>query len=588
MSLDHDGDLGMRDDLSYFLDNISDDEAIAANPSPFPYPGVPLKVSDSITYGPRFIQIFDAFQQTIDHTIDLRRHLFCLCIEYMIPFITWARGPAQSFIKGTLLENDYTRCEVRNGIVIVIIYTFAATQARGIPGSDMFITLQDSVNGLGIANKISLKIYNDPLFFLTFLKTTVTCLISSGAIPDNERVNQRRKAEEVFENKSELDAFHSLKALLIQTFEMKKLDLGLECVKQVTQLWDNKTKTQRISYLKFSEGLVLLKSILNPTGDENLATEPSPATVAVPLMKRKRVDDEGSFRPIPSVIFTRHNSTYWKFRLTAFFDFKQLLSDFNDGTIEISFVLDEKNFAEYYFKSSEPSASSAVGGLLPGDPTSLMFNLGDTYNLHTRGNYRSNLQNNLVSELSSSGSIVSFWSKTEFSQLSLFLSAWQDRPEISLVDYWRQCSTMLTTVSNTLPHSQPLPQLQKAQGLLAIEILTSIGFVIRPCPELGIHEESWGVFYPGDIESFITNKEETGASHVNFGSFLCHLFPQLLATMLRNSEFTEKLIVVVTHISHQHRKHPNCWESPPPASADTSRYRTIGNITESASEILRR
>ena len=253
MSLDDDGDHGMRDDLSFFLDNISVDENNSADPSPFPYRGTTLKVSDTITYGPRFIQIFDAFQQTIEHTIDLQRHLFCLCIDYMIPFINWARGPALSFIWGTLLENDYTRCEVRNGIVIVIIYTFAATQAKYIPGSDMFITLQDPINGLGIANKVSLKIYNDPLFFLTFLKTSVSCLIASGAIPDNERINQRRRTQEMFENKGELDAFHALKSLLIQTIEMKNLDLALECVKQVTQLWDNKAKVN----LAFDDDLIM-------------------------------------------------------------------------------------------------------------------------------------------------------------------------------------------------------------------------------------------------------------------------------------------------------------------------------------------
>ena len=302
----------------------------------------------------------------------------------------------------------------------------------------------------------------------------------------------------------------------------------------------------------------------------------------LPLTKRKRVDGESAFRQIPSIVFTRHNSTEWKFRLTALFNFKQLLEDIDEANIEIAFVLDEKNFSDFFFKSSDPSLTAAVGGL-PADPTTTMFNQGDTYSLHTRGKAGSNLQNILLSELTSSGSIVSYWNRTEFSQLSLFLSAWQDSQNISLAEYWQQCSSNLSASSVSVP---PVP-VRVSQGFLAIEIVTLIGFVIRPCPELGIHEESWGIFYPGDIERFLENREEIGSTDINFGTFLCQYFPQLLASMLRSSKFTEKLVVVVTHTSHPHRKYPNCWESPPSAPID-SRYRTIGNITESTSEILRR
>ena len=72
---------------------------------------------------------------------------------------------------------------------MVLIYTFASIKAQeGIEGLDMFATFQDSETGLGIANKFSLKIYNDPYSYLSFLKSSVSGLIDAGSIPDNEHL----------------------------------------------------------------------------------------------------------------------------------------------------------------------------------------------------------------------------------------------------------------------------------------------------------------------------------------------------------------------------------------------------------------
>jgi hypothetical protein len=143
-----------------------------------------------------------------------------LCTEHVVSFIKWARESEEQsgWIAHTLLNNDYLRPEVRNGIVIVLIYTFAAIKAAtatssnsasnsanssssstggggggGEGGEDMFSTLQDVEQGLGIANKFSLKIYNDPFDYLYFLKATITGLIDAKALPDNERQNQPKK-----------------------------------------------------------------------------------------------------------------------------------------------------------------------------------------------------------------------------------------------------------------------------------------------------------------------------------------------------------------------------------------------------------
>lgn len=51
--------------------------------------------------------------------VDLNRHLFVLCLVNLIDFIKWARQPAQvAYINEMLLQNDYLRPEIRNGIVI--------------------------------------------------------------------------------------------------------------------------------------------------------------------------------------------------------------------------------------------------------------------------------------------------------------------------------------------------------------------------------------------------------------------------------------------------------------------------------------
>jgi len=95
------------------------------------------KVSDAITYGPRFCQLFQEFSSTLSVPINTDRHLMALCAEYLVAFCKWAReSEAQiASIRATLLDNDYLRPEVRNGIVVVLIYTFSAMKVRTSPGA---------------------------------------------------------------------------------------------------------------------------------------------------------------------------------------------------------------------------------------------------------------------------------------------------------------------------------------------------------------------------------------------------------------------------------------------------------------------
>jgi hypothetical protein len=161
-------------------------------------------------FEPRFFQVFQSYQSyykehyssssnqqdgptnTPNGEIPIRSHLLSLCLEHMIPFCCWARENAAvlNWMKVTLEDNPDLRPEVRNGIAMILMYAFSAAQAKLRVDSDMFITLQDTETGLGIVNKTSLKIYNDPYQYFNFIKTCISGLIDAGKIPENERINK--------------------------------------------------------------------------------------------------------------------------------------------------------------------------------------------------------------------------------------------------------------------------------------------------------------------------------------------------------------------------------------------------------------
>ena len=205
------------------------------------------KVSDAITYGPRFCTIFHAYCKAFNLKIDITKHLLVLCLENLIDFIKWAReSDAQiKWINELLYENDYLRPEVRNGIVMVLIYTFASIKATVKTTSDnvdMFTTLQDNDTGLGIANKFSLKIYNDPLNYLTLLKVSISALIDAGVIPDNERQNQpntlmTKKTKPVTYSPEELHAYIIIRQRIIKAIEEGNQQEAKHVAQVVTTHW---------------------------------------------------------------------------------------------------------------------------------------------------------------------------------------------------------------------------------------------------------------------------------------------------------------------------------------------------------------
>ena len=210
------------------------------------------KVSDAFTYGPRFCQLFMEYTVATNKTVDIDRHLMSLCTEHLVPFCKWAREneAITNSIRATLLEHESLRPEMRNGIAMVIIYTFASIKATRETGTDMFMTLQDPDRGLGIANKFSLKVYNDPFKYLYFLKTTVTGLIYAGVIPDNERLNQSKSNKVMVENKEELEAYDQIQKRLLSLLDSGDNAGAKYVILQISDHW--KRQNSGVSFRSWS------------------------------------------------------------------------------------------------------------------------------------------------------------------------------------------------------------------------------------------------------------------------------------------------------------------------------------------------
>jgi hypothetical protein len=147
-------------------------------------------------FEPKFMQLYEKYCESIKQAVDVSNHLMTICLDNLVTFSCWARENQSRglWIKQILDDNIDLRPEVRNGLAMILIYVFSSAQAqanaKNNQEADMFTVLQDADSGLGIVNKTSLKIYNDPYGYFNFLKSCISGLIDSGKIPENERQNQ--------------------------------------------------------------------------------------------------------------------------------------------------------------------------------------------------------------------------------------------------------------------------------------------------------------------------------------------------------------------------------------------------------------
>jgi hypothetical protein len=287
-------DPGMWDDPNYHFDLTSEHvHDFHANGSLLPGGE---KISDAYVYGPRFCDIYDAFNATRLAPIDPSRHLMSLCTQYLVEFCLWARESIErtNYIRERLMDHEYLRSEVRNGIVMVIIYTFASTKATILDQADMFTTLQDHERGLGIANKFSLRIYNDPYNYLSFLKSSISSLIDAGIIPDNERLNQPKKNKLKYENKEEFSAFTQIQNMLVAALDAGNNVAAKNLVNHITGFWSQRGKFIRNrrfqSALQFIQENPVPKTV--PLSNNNLgaaSVDGSDYTTTITSMENKSV-----------------------------------------------------------------------------------------------------------------------------------------------------------------------------------------------------------------------------------------------------------------------------------------------------------
>lgn len=220
------------------------------------------KISDAETYGDKFCEIFHLYNSICNPKIDPSLHLMSLCTEHLIQFAKWVRETEDRIqsISDKLLKHDFLRPEVRNGIIHIMVYTFASIKAKNIGNADMFTTLQDHDTGLGhsphhlhpsltlsddnrwfsigIANKFSLRIYNDPYQYLSFLKASLSSLIDAGIVPENERVNQPKRIKQRYENKDELNAFTQIQAIVTSALNNGNNIFARAIVNHIVTFWN--------------------------------------------------------------------------------------------------------------------------------------------------------------------------------------------------------------------------------------------------------------------------------------------------------------------------------------------------------------
>lgn len=170
-------------------------------PSAAPGPG---RQSTAKHFEPKFYKIYEAYIEARklcpagsaelrgSLKIDLSFPLMSLCIDHLVEFCCWARSSDEivTWMKDVVDNCPDLRPEVRNGLVMIMMYVFASAKAKFGRFSDMFGVLQHPEDGMGIISKTSLKVYNDPFHYFNFLKYTCTGLIDVGQIPENERLNQ--------------------------------------------------------------------------------------------------------------------------------------------------------------------------------------------------------------------------------------------------------------------------------------------------------------------------------------------------------------------------------------------------------------
>lgn len=487
-------------------------------------------------FQPKFLAVFQKYSEQLKTPVDLSKHLMTTCLEQLIGFSSWARESAQrtQWIKTTLEDNADLRPEVRNGLSMILIYCLSAAKASA--AEDMFSILQDAESGLGIVNKTSLKIYNDPFTYFNFLKSCISGLIDAGRIPENERQNQPKKAKRSAENKDEVIAFLQLKALLVGALNKGDNVLARARVAQVAQVWHQRAKAIRNH--RFATALASLgpQHSKKTSYDEMAAScsphpssPPAPTPEEVPPAKCARTAVRcPTAAAIPALRFERVAAREWNVLESRIFSLDSLLAS-SGG---VCCLVDEARLL-----ASTP-AHHLVG---------------------TASGVAS-----LTAELSARGALVTAWPRQEQAHMRGFLESWLSGDGGGLLGHWQRGAAADGSAASP----------SVGQGVLAYETVVQVGIVLRACSALGIDEDCWRLVYPRDLQT------STATSSATVAAFLMTFFPQLRAA----EEVLGSRTVVVKYFSHV--------SSAPllqaPKAEAMGMYQTLGTLADPAVAMLSR
>jgi hypothetical protein len=230
----------LQDELDSGWDDNQSISGVSLSPSVMGFLATGKKISDAVTFGPRFCELFHNFTSDCDLQIEKTHHLYSLILDNCVDFLRWVRRDDHTIaeVNNLLFNSNYLRPETRNGAIMILIYLFSSIKASICPGLDMFSVLVSDDDGLGIANRFSLKIYNDPFGYLAFLKSSVSALIDCHVIPENDRMNTvSRSSKGKIEDATELEHFNKIKADIVAALTVKNHSEARRIVQVVLDFW---------------------------------------------------------------------------------------------------------------------------------------------------------------------------------------------------------------------------------------------------------------------------------------------------------------------------------------------------------------
>mmetsp|Transcript_12974 Transcript_12974/g.19546 ORF Transcript_12974/g.19546 Transcript_12974/m.19546 type:complete len:601 (+) Transcript_12974:121-1923(+) len=575
--------------------------------------------TDILVYERKFFEVYSKYISAHPSlVVDPSQNLLTLCLEHLIPFSLWARKDedTSTTIHRILMENLDLRPEVRNGLALIVIYVFsAAKKYLGSKSTDMFAVLLDSESGLGIVNKTSLKIYNDPFNYFAFIKCCISGLIYAKAIPENERQNRPKKARQLDQNTGEIESYRSLSSHLINLLNEGRHEPARLLVKQVLVLWQRNKSSVRDTRFKFAVAFLnaamcnLNKSsssqdllscdILFDEDDDGEVTMMDLVSGGIDLgtIAGKNHSLEGGVLSDPAIkmartysppVGTTGSSTADSGRSTYVHYDHAHTAGLGNGNISHPTLqvlrLERGSATSWTISVSKVYSVASLLESIAGSPIYLvdeqMFPVEEWQSRRiTRKTSRGKV--NLAAELEARHILVTQWPAEQHDQLLHLIADWGHATRNSRTASSEMVSP--TLISFWATGSLSMPSRLNAMGTLAYEVTPLEGLVVRASPELGLAEDVWRLMYSDD---FVPPQ----SSHVyTYGDFLSALFPQISTALQFVTSSERKTEVTVKYASHHTEGDEDvAMRSSAPSMLAAAAYQTVGSLSAPASEVLAR